>query len=408
MPALFTLAAWYKSHCSGQKYDHFEAARQSIPHFLDEVNRVTNVGFNESHDNGKIEVPADSDLNADEIEMLYHMYWLPYAHGPKAQNMLDEFAWLKTTAHIIKNIDFGQDIAIDHSPMSSSSSTSSTSSAIESRSPFAVEWIRRASQYTAGCKKVFKMLDKWTYVKNRELFFDLNPYLNNAQVILRAANRYLKWVSIDKCAKPISGGPSLAGLMGGFAGDMARLYPITDKKMYPLRDIPESSVSIGACAVVRPVMSRDKSILKSLLKQSQEERNSTAACFGSAIAESGDYSGFVVEVKGQVEALVVASKNVTSLLKSVKKMITAPDKKLDVIGKSCQCIATMFVCSRDLYFSQSLLRMVEVFFESQPKEGSNVTMLVDKSEDLAMSFLQWGLKLRKTNEIGDLFAIKKA
>ena len=55
------------------------------------------------------------------------------------------------------------------------------------------------------------MLDKFTYIKNRELFFDINPYLNNLQVILRASNRYLKWVSFEKCAKPINGGPTLAG-----------------------------------------------------------------------------------------------------------------------------------------------------------------------------------------------------
>ena len=58
------------------------------------------------------------------------------------------------------------------------------------------------------------MLDKWTFVKNRQLFFDINPYLNNLQVILRASNRYLKWVSFEKCAKPINGGPTLAGLIG--------------------------------------------------------------------------------------------------------------------------------------------------------------------------------------------------
>ena len=80
------------------------------------------------------------------------------------------------------------------------------------------QWMRRFSIFNESCKKIFRMIDKWTYVANRELFFDINPYLNNLQVILRGCSRYLKWVSLEKCQKPINGGPTLAGLMGGFAG----------------------------------------------------------------------------------------------------------------------------------------------------------------------------------------------
>ena len=79
--------------------------------------------------------------------------------------------------------------------------------------------MRRFSIFNESCKKIFRMIDKWTYVANRELFFDINPYLNNLQVILRGCSRYLKWVSLEKCQKPINGGPTLAGLIGGFAGN---------------------------------------------------------------------------------------------------------------------------------------------------------------------------------------------
>ena len=73
-------------------------------------------------------------------------------------------------------------------------------------STFVLEWMRRFSVFNESCKKIFRMLEKWTNVANRELFFDINPYLNNLQVILRGCSRYLKWVSLEKCVKPISGG----------------------------------------------------------------------------------------------------------------------------------------------------------------------------------------------------------
>ena len=79
--------------------------------------------------------------------------------------------------------------------------------------------MRRFSIFNESCKKIFRMIDKWTYVANRELFYDINPYLNNLHVILLGCSRYLKWVSLEKCQKPINGGPTLAGLMGGFAGN---------------------------------------------------------------------------------------------------------------------------------------------------------------------------------------------
>ena len=104
-----------------------------------------------------------------------------------------------------------------------------------------------------------------TYIENREMFFDLNGYLSNLNVILQvifqlnltnilievqvidelcnriffklifqSCNRYLKWVGVERCSKPISGGPTLAGLPGGVAGDLLRLYPVQSNDEYPI------------------------------------------------------------------------------------------------------------------------------------------------------------------------------
>ena len=101
------------------------------------------------------------------------------------------------------------------------------------------------------CKDFFRACDKLTSINNRELLYDLNSYINNVRIILHACNNYLKvstgqiqpdsllaflqWIGIDDCRKPIKSGPSLAGLPGGLAGDLMRLYPVQSNDMYPLK-----------------------------------------------------------------------------------------------------------------------------------------------------------------------------
>ena len=41
-------------------------------------------------------------------------------------------------------------------------------------------------------------------------------------------------MGVERCNKPISGGPTLAGLPGGVAGDLLRLYPVKSNDEYPM------------------------------------------------------------------------------------------------------------------------------------------------------------------------------
>ena len=61
-------------------------------------------------------------------------------------------------------------------------------------------------------------------------------FINRKVIFLpfQSCNRYLKWVGVERCCKPISGGPTLAGLPGGVAGDLLRLYPVKSNDEYPI------------------------------------------------------------------------------------------------------------------------------------------------------------------------------
>ena len=212
IPVLYTLGSWYRSHLNNcGEWDSMQASKEAIPHFLAEIKRKTSF----TNDDNLPKLNPEDEFTESEVEILFHLFWLPHSHGPKAQLMLDEFEFLKKHAALM--LELSKDPAkVDQD---TTESEESNSSFVElPHSTFVLEWMRRFSLYNESCKKIFRMLDKWTYVANRELFFDINPYLNNLQVILRGCSRYLKWASLERCQKPISGGPTLAGLMGGFAG----------------------------------------------------------------------------------------------------------------------------------------------------------------------------------------------
>ena len=41
------------------------------------------------------------DLTTDDIELLFHLFWLPHGHGPRGELLVNEFKFLRDTAHVI-------------------------------------------------------------------------------------------------------------------------------------------------------------------------------------------------------------------------------------------------------------------------------------------------------------------
>ncbi|CAB4060396.1 NCOAT [Lepeophtheirus salmonis] len=79
---------------------------------------------------------------------------------------------------------------------------------------FIDDWIARAYTFNDVCRSFSGLFEKLPFIPNRDFFFDINPYLNSVHIALMACNRYLKWVGLDQCAKPLNRGPTLSGLPG--------------------------------------------------------------------------------------------------------------------------------------------------------------------------------------------------
>ena len=113
-----------------------------------------------------------------------------------------------------------------------------------------------SNQVNSINKQFAFICDVITKIPNRELLYDLIPYLTNVRVILSACSRYLQWVGLRDCKKPLRSGPTLAGmrffqrsvtiksfkgLPGGVAGDLMRLYPVQSMDQFPLTGPPPTS-----------------------------------------------------------------------------------------------------------------------------------------------------------------------
>jgi len=155
---------------------------------------------------------SDDDLTEQDLELMSQAFWLPHSHGPRMARLLADFKYCTEHANIMTG---WRDFEPGEQP------------------DLVDEWTNRASYVNTTAKLLDSTIDKLTHIVNREIMFDLAPYLTNLRVILSGCNSYLKWIGLHECKKPIRAGPSLAGLPGGLAGDLMRLYPIQSESMFP-------------------------------------------------------------------------------------------------------------------------------------------------------------------------------
>jgi len=210
IPAIVTLADWV--HNKDWDATGMSSHKKAVKAMLSET-------FRESYGKPLIadeiyEKTSEDDLSEEDIDLICQMFWLPHSHGPKITKLLEDYKYCKENAVAVvgwKEFEPGEQ-------------------------PDVVDiWIEKASFVNKIFKDFYTACDKMTHINNRDLLFDLNSYLNNVRVILHGCNNYLKWVSLDCCRKPIRHGPSLAGLPGGFAGDLMRLYPIQSEEQFPVK-----------------------------------------------------------------------------------------------------------------------------------------------------------------------------
>ncbi|XP_074036540.1 O-GlcNAcase isoform X2 [Leptinotarsa decemlineata] len=181
----------------------------------------------------------ESDLKYEDLALLCDLFYLPFEHGSQGLQLLQEFNWLKSNAHLViianqKNDKF---------------------------SPEVQEWFTRAEKLNEMTQSVNRLFQHLSSCNNRELLYDLYSYIWDIRGVISLLNSYVKWLGFSKGWKEtfMSGDQEPWVFRGGLTADLQRLIPVdsgNDLFIYKVPDVP-----INRVFTIRPYLPSDEKVV---------------------------------------------------------------------------------------------------------------------------------------------------
>lgn len=211
-------------------------------------------------------------ITVEDLYLLCDLFYLPFEHGSRGLQLLNEFNWLKMNACILL-----------HSGRKPDNSK-----------PEVQEWLRRADKFSTLCQSVLVLSRKIACCTNRELVYDLFSYVWDIAGVISLLNAFVKWLSLGTFPVNInsytqgsytwfskgwremfmSGDQEPWIFRGGLTSDLQRLIPVdsgNDLFIYKLPDIPTPNYYL-----IRPYSNADEDeIYRVCQKKSCDESIST-------------------------------------------------------------------------------------------------------------------------------------
>nr|CAD7196935.1 unnamed protein product [Timema douglasi] len=230
-------------------------------------------------------VVCEKALTHEDLALLCDLFYLPFEHGGQGIQLLQEFNWLKSNAHLV---------------------TQANKKGKESPTePEVTEWFERATRLEEISKAVNLLFQHLTFVPNRELLYDLYPYMWDMRGVISLLNSYIKWLGFSKGWKEtfMSGEQEPWVFRGGLTADLQRLIPVdsgNDLFVYKPPDVPSSFYTI------RPYLPMDESNVYDVCRHTCMDGMDGTECFsdqpnlvgdklvGGFLSLSGEFC-FVVE-----------------------------------------------------------------------------------------------------------------
>ncbi|XP_011309622.1 protein O-GlcNAcase isoform X2 [Fopius arisanus] len=180
---------------------------------------------------------VEKRLTVEDLSLLCDLFYLPFEHGGQGIQLLQEFNWLKSNAHVVirKSKDEEEKGKAD----------------IE-------EWHARAAKMNDMCSAVNRLFQRLTYCNNRELLYDLYSYIWDMRGVVSLLNSYVKWLGFSNGWKEtfMSGDQEPWVFRGGLTADLQRLIPVdsgNDLFVYKAPEIPTSKIY-----TIRPYLPSDE------------------------------------------------------------------------------------------------------------------------------------------------------
>ncbi|XP_066145811.1 protein O-GlcNAcase isoform X1 [Euwallacea fornicatus] len=205
-----------------------------------------------------VETTSDKDrkeeLTYEDLALLCDLFYLPFEHGSQGLQLLQEFQWLKSNAHIVI----------------------SANQRADKPSPEVQEWFTRADKMNEMTQGVNRLFDHMSCCNNREMLYDLYAYIWDIRCVISLLNSYVKWLANGQfpASMPsytqgtytwfskgwkeafMSGEQEPWVFRGGLTADLQRLIPVdsgNDLFVYKVPDVPTSRVF-----TIRPYLPSDK------------------------------------------------------------------------------------------------------------------------------------------------------
>ncbi|CAG9862900.1 unnamed protein product [Phyllotreta striolata] len=193
-------------------------------------------------------------LTTDDLALLCDLFYLPFEHGGQGLQLLQEFNWLKSNAHLVIVANQRKD----------------------KTSPEVQEWFLRAEKINEISQAMNRLYERISNSNNRELLYDLYAYIWDMRGVISLLNSYVKWLAgghfppsmpsytqgtytwFSKGWKEtfMSGDQEPWVFRGGLTADLQRLIPVdsgNDLFVYKVPEVPTNKVF-----TIRPYLPSDE------------------------------------------------------------------------------------------------------------------------------------------------------
>lgn len=121
------------------------------------------------------------NITVDDLFLLCDLFYLPFEHGSRSLQLINEFYWLKSNATVLVNsFKKGQ--------------------CISNAKPEVQEWFQRADKFYNICQSVIVLAKKIAMCANKELCYDLFSYVWDMAGVVILLCAFVKWLGEFKSA----------------------------------------------------------------------------------------------------------------------------------------------------------------------------------------------------------------
>lgn len=219
-------------------------------------------------------------ITVDDISLLCDLFYLPFEHGSRALQLLNEFNWLKSNAVVL---------------VGGAKHKNAT------QPPEIQEWFQRAERFAALGRMVIRLAKRLALCINRELSFELFSYVWDIAGVVTLLMGFVKWLSLGYFPSTInsytqgsytwfskgwretftSGDQEPWVFRGGLTADLQRLIPVdsgNDLFMYKLPDVPSTSFP-----TIRPYVADDEPQVYAICQRTCRDGDDCTELFPAAL-----------------------------------------------------------------------------------------------------------------------------